>query len=66
MYRSADSTELRRLSSIRPHQWDRDPCKVEVELHTAADEERAGQKLAILAKPHGDKDRRESDYDDHS
>jgi hypothetical protein len=47
--RTADGAELRRLDGDRPQERDRDLRQVEVKLLTAADEEGAGEELAVLA-----------------
>src|SRR5262245_21920291 len=44
--------------------WDRDARKVEVELHSTADEEGAGQELAVLAVSQCHVERRQSNEDD--
>src|SRR6185312_3919538 len=62
--RAARSAELGRLDGAGPYQRDRELCQIEIELHSAADEERAGEEFAVLAVSHGDVDRRQPDDDD--
>lgn len=45
--RGAHATELRRLNCVRTQEKDRDFPDVEVELHSATDEECSGEVLAI-------------------
>src|SRR3982074_452888 len=56
-----DGVQLR-LDGTGPHQRDRDLRQVE--LHPAADEERAGEEFAVLAASHRDVERRQPDNDD--
>ncbi len=65
MDRATHGAELRRLDRAGSHQRDRDLRQVEVELHPAADEERAGKEFAVLAVPHRDVECRQPNDDDH-
>lgn len=61
---SAHGAEVWRLHGARPHQRDGDIGEVEVILHAAADEKRAGKKLTVFPGAHGNVNSWQSDHDD--
>src|SRR5215472_15550619 len=64
MNRGPSGAQLRRLNSVRANEGDGESREIEIELHSAADEERAREKLAIFPISNREVDRRQSNNDD--